>query len=417
MWFKSGGWLRRAVKPANAGLVLIFILAAFLRGDFLLSVGHKVSHDTMNYDLMVRQLLETGVYGYKSETPNAQVTPGYPLTMAAVYSLVDYRSHDPFPYIRWMQAGMSMVTMGLIYLIARRLGGRRTGWIAALITAVYPPFIWANGAILTEVLANMLLTLYVYLQLIAFDRRTRLSAILAGAAMGLTVLTRPEFLVLLGAAYGFYWLWRKKTHETLKLLLFSVAGAAVILMPWVIRNAVTLHELVVASTQVNPFTAGTYPNKNYEDGLVDRHGKTQMEVARERLRIGFTEHTWTFVKWYTVGKLKLTYARMFFGAGHSPLYPVIPLRNLFHVGLIAGGALSILSMLKAWRQPAMLLGVLLAVISVVRLAFVPEYRYNFTAMPMFIILTSLLAAVVLQTAARWNSREKAYAEGEITHAE
>lgn len=77
-------------------VILIFALAAFLRIDFLTSVHHKVSHDSIYYDEMVRQLLETGVYAYKDTEPNAQVTPGYPLFMAAVYKLADYERQDPF---------------------------------------------------------------------------------------------------------------------------------------------------------------------------------------------------------------------------------------------------------------------------------------------------------------------------------
>lgn len=60
-------------------MAVIFLLAAYVRIDFLRSVDHEMPHDSLNYDKMVRQLLETGVYAYNGETPNALVTPGYPL--------------------------------------------------------------------------------------------------------------------------------------------------------------------------------------------------------------------------------------------------------------------------------------------------------------------------------------------------
>lgn len=59
-------------------LVLIFILGAYLRFDFITSVKHNVTHDTKGYDILVRQLFDDGVYAYKDTKPNAQVTPGYP---------------------------------------------------------------------------------------------------------------------------------------------------------------------------------------------------------------------------------------------------------------------------------------------------------------------------------------------------
>ncbi|MBD7970164.1 glycosyltransferase family 39 protein [Paenibacillus sp. Sa2BVA9] len=379
-------------------IVLIFGLATFLRLDFLVSVNHKVSHDTVNYDIMVRQLLEDGIYAYKDTEPNAQVTPGYPLFMAAVYKMVDYQNNDPFPYIRYIQVGISLVTLGLIYSIARKLAGQTVSIIVLLISAVYPPFIWSNGAVLTEVLACFFLMLYIRLQLSTFEKKTRTLALLSGAAMGLLVLTRPEFLILIPAVYVFYYFWKKNFKFTLKLLLFTCIGTGVVLSPWVIRNIVTLNEVVIASTQVNPFAAGTYPDKNYDDGLVDRHGKTQMEVAKERLKVGFTEHTWTFVKWYTVGKLKYIYSNMYFGSGHTPIYSVLPspLGSMLHLALVYFCPVALIAVVRKWRKPLTLLTLILVVMTVTRLAFVPEYRYNYTSMPLIIMLDTVVGVAILR---------------------
>lgn len=392
--FKLNDWSRVA-------LLLILLAAAYVRFDFLVSVDHHNSHDTVHYDIMVRQLLETGVYGYKSEEPNARVSPGYPLFMAAVYKLVDYKQRDPMAAIRYIQLVFSLITIWLSYRIAKRLGGEWAGLLAAAGMAVYPPFIWTTGAVLTETIAAMLLTTYLYWQLVAFERANRMAALRAGIALGLTALVRPEFLAMAPAAYLLYLLWRRKGGQPLKLLLCTALGMTVVLSPWLIRNIVTLNKPIVTATQVNPFAAGTYPNKNYDDGLVDRVGKTQMEVARERLRVGFTEHTWTFVKWYTVGKLDYIYGKMFTGSGHKPFYPVIPFRAALHLLLVYTGLIAALVILINWRQPAMLIVVLLIAISAARLAFVPEYRYNFTAMPQIIILDSLLAARLLAWLSEW----------------
>ncbi|WP_054958544.1 ArnT family glycosyltransferase [Paenibacillus dakarensis] len=400
-------------------VILIFALAAFYRLDFVASVKHKVSHDTVNYDIMVRQLLEDGIYAYKDTEPNARVTPGYPLFMAAVYKMVDYQNNDPFPYIRYIQVGISMITLWLIYSIARKLAGQTVSIIVLLISSVYLPFIWSNGAVLTETLACFFLMLYIRLQLSAFERKTRTTALLTGAAMGLLVLTRPEFLILIAPAYVFYYFWKKDFKLTLKLLLFTCIGAGTVLSPWVIRNIVTLNEFVIASTQVNPFVAGTYPDKNYDDGLVDREGKTQMEVAKERLKIGFTEHTSMFVKWYTTGKLKYTYSKMYSGSGHSPLYFIFsnPWGSRLHTALVWFCPVALIAALIKWRKPVTLLTLILVTMTVTRLAFVPEFRYNYTSMPLIIILDTMAAVAFIRWP--WNRyiKKSHLQKGSVIHDE
>ncbi|TJY40794.1 hypothetical protein E5161_16775 [Cohnella pontilimi] len=380
-----------------AAFALVLLLAAFLRIDFLRSVQHVIPHDTYNYDIMVRQWIETGTYAYKDTKPNAQVTPGYPLIMAAVYKMVDYRIHDPFPYLRYLNAALSMGTLVLLFLMARRWAGDLTALLTALFAAVYPSFVWTNGAILTEVPATFMLTAYLYVQLIAFESRKLRHALLAGLLLGATALIRPEFMPLFVPLYLFYWL-QTKDRRFWKPLAVTLAGLALIMSPWWIRNLVSLDRVVLTATQTNPFAAGTYPYKNWDDGLVDRHGKTQKQVAIERLRVGFTEHTGLFLKWFTIGKLEYTYGKPFFGAGHRPQYDVLSKRNFYHLFLIFSGLLGMLLSLRKWREPLTLLFVVVAVMSCVRLLFIPEYRYNFTVMPLIILFSAYAAVSVCRMA-------------------
>ncbi|GIO34907.1 MULTISPECIES: ArnT family glycosyltransferase [Paenibacillus] len=386
----------RSPKAVWAMLAVILLIAVYLRIDFLTSVKHNVSHDSVYYDEMVKRLIEKGVYAYKAETPNAQVAPGFPLFMAGIYKLVDYTHHDPFPYLRYANLLLSMVNLVLIYFIACKLVNARIGLIATGAAATNPPFIWANGAILTEVLATFLFLSYIYRQLRAIQTGRGRDSLIAGALLGCTALVRPEFLPVVVPIYLFYWLWTKN-RAAWKLLLLACIGLSIVMSPWWIRNLVTLNKVVLTATQTNPFHAGTYPYKNWDDGLVDRHGKTQQEVAIERLKIGFTEHTWLFLKWYTVGKLDYIYSRMYFGSGHTPMYKVIPLRNQYHTAMIWTGVLGLILTLRRWRQPLTLIALILVVMSFIRLLFIPEYRYNFIAMPLFIIIGSAAAEMI----ARW----------------
>lgn len=412
-------------------LSIILLLALYVRLDFLLSVEHHIPHDTKHYDVMVKQLLENGIYAYKSTQPNAQVAPGFPLFLAAIYSIVDYNVVDPFPIVRYIQVSLSMITLLFIFLITKKISRSEVGLVAAFISTIYPPFVWANGAILTEVLATFFLMIYIYFQIhlmtliptphvtlhktqgptknnsahkalslnhIESPQTKRKWAnsplfvsIWAGISLGLTVIVRPEFLPIFLPIFLFLWLW-KRDPDMWKYFLGTVSGIVLVLLPWWIRNMITLQEFILLATQANPFKAGTYPNKEYNLEFVDKTGKSQSEIAWERLRIGFTEQTWVFMKWYTIGKLDYLYSRMYFGAGHHPIYTLIPWRNLFHSLLVWAGLISIgLTMIK-WRQVLTTLVLILITITSIRLLFVPEYRYNFSMMPLLIILNCVVGS-------------------------
>ncbi|MBW5445509.1 hypothetical protein GE107_05460 [Cohnella sp. CFH 77786] len=368
----------------------IVVLAVYLRVDFLRSVNHLIPHDTFYYDQMVRQWLDTGVYAYKSKTSNALVTPGYPLIMTAVYELVDYTKRDPFPYLRYLNVLLSLGNLTLLFLMARRWTNDAVALLTALLTAIYPSFVWTNGAVLTEVPAAFMLTAYLYAQLIAFETRKPIHAGLAGALLGLTALIRPEFMPLCVPLYAVYW-FQTRDRSFWKPLLASLAGLAIVMSPWWVRNLVVMDRLILTATQTNPFYAGTFPYLNWNDGLVDQKGKTEKEVAYERLKVGFTQHTGLFLRWFTIGKLEYTYGKIFMGAGHKPMYRIIPNPNAFHATIVLTGLLGMLLSLRRWRHPLVLLGTVIVVMSAVRLLFIPDYRYNFTVMPLIILFCSYAA--------------------------
>jgi hypothetical protein len=113
-------------------------------------------------------------------------------------------------------------------MIGARIGGPRAGLCAGLVVALYPPLIANDVTVLVEPIAVLLLFTTVLLLL---DGRT----VLAGVALGLLMLDRASaqwFLVVLAA----WVLWRFGWRHALRM----VAVAAVVVAPWVVRNAVNV---------------------------------------------------------------------------------------------------------------------------------------------------------------------------------
>lgn len=370
----------------NFLLMLILLLALALRVDFIRSVHHELSPDAMNYSTMATQLLEKGVYGYADSEPNAYVTPGYPLFLTVSFWMADTLGIKPHTLTRYLQIGLSLGILIMIYVLTYGLSASRLpALVAAFVAAIYPPFVWANGAILTEVLGTFFLLAYLLMQFYAFDSPRRIHSLLAGVLLGLTVMVRPEFLPIVFGLQVFRW-WQKRKFSQWRPFLYVLLGIVLVLFPWWVRNVVTLHDFIPLATQTNPFLAGTFPYNDYSKMLVDPEGKSEMELAKERLLIGFTKHPRTFAWWYTFGKIEFLYSSMYYGGGFAPEYPVILSGSLLHNAIFWFGMAAVfISLLRPrWRHN--MLAVVIVVMSFIRLAFVPEYRYNFMLMPLFIVM-------------------------------
>ncbi|MGI8428586.1 MAG: hypothetical protein ACR2OB_04625 [Solirubrobacteraceae bacterium] len=138
--------------------------------------------------------------------------------------------------------------------------GERAGLIAAGVAAVYPPFVTADGLVMSE-------PLFVFMVVVALLIACRLIvapnvalAGILGVLVGLAALTRPEgllLLVLLGWPAG----WMPARGRALRLIAMTVA-TAVVLTPWVVRNVVVFHRVTLA-TDANTVLAGANCHDTY----------------------------------------------------------------------------------------------------------------------------------------------------------
>lgn len=304
-------------------LVGIVILALALRLALVLTqTGRGLRGDALGYRLMAHQLVDRGVYGYALGRPsgaaNAYVPPGYPLVLAAAY-LVGGDGGD-VPLVRGVQAAVGAVTPLLAYALLRRLGQpHAVGLAAALLVAVYPPYVGSPVSLLTETLALATLLGSLVLTLAALERRSPGLAVLAGGAVAVHGLIRPLLLPLAALPFlaallpGFRRargpapLTGHTPRGLVRLGLWTVVGAVLVMAPWWARNVITLHQLVLVGTGAgDPFLAGTYPGGK---GLfLDYHrpetrSLSELRFGIHRLVWGLRHHPLPYLRWYTVGKI------------------------------------------------------------------------------------------------------------------
>jgi hypothetical protein len=133
---------------------------------------------------------------------------------------------------RVLSAAVGVATVGITYLLGKLLYGRRAGLVAALFMALMPYHVVVTRQILLDGPMVMFATLSLYL--VARYAVTQRPAWLyaAGAAMGLTAMSKETSLVLLGSIYAFLAL-TPHLKVTVRRLLGSIGvmGSVLILFP------------------------------------------------------------------------------------------------------------------------------------------------------------------------------------------
>jgi 4-amino-4-deoxy-L-arabinose transferase-like glycosyltransferase len=164
------------------------------------------------------------------QNPTAAHPPLYPLALSGVARL-GARDVDAQ---RLIGVAVGTVTVLLVGLIARRLGGTRAGIIAAALCAVYPAFIAADGALMSESLFGALVAGAVLQTLRLIERPSLAGSALLGLIAGAAALTRSEGLLLVVfLAVPVAIAARGRRPVTLAVV---VLAAVLAVTPWVARN-------------------------------------------------------------------------------------------------------------------------------------------------------------------------------------
>src|SRR4051812_1700057 len=203
--------------------------------------------DADAYASLARALFEHHTYGPPGQTSTSDWSPGAPLLFGAVYWLTGGVNPEA---ARIVVALLGAVMVVFTFLIARRLGGRWAGLVAALLVATYPTYIENNGQLLSEPLAAFLLTGALLGMLWAVERDRVWAWAVPGVTLGALILTRPEYqaISVVFAALVAWRLWRDASaRRALAGVAVLAACAAVVVVPWMARNHAAVGQWTVST--------------------------------------------------------------------------------------------------------------------------------------------------------------------------
>lgn len=183
--------------------------------------------------------------------PGADHPPGYTVVLA-VPSLLGFdtiRSHQV------TTALIGAATVALIGVLARRLGGRGVGLLAAGFAAVYPN-LWLNDAsVMSESLAMLVGVGFSLAAYWAWEQPSMYRLGVVGATLGLAALVRAEALMLLALVVVPLCVWVAGLNgwrERLQRLGVATAAMALVVAPWIVPNLLRFEHPATFSTQLGP---------------------------------------------------------------------------------------------------------------------------------------------------------------------
>ena len=351
--------------------------------------------------------------------PMAVVGPVYPAYIAGLQLLVG----EPLiqETARVGQALLSAVLALVLYAIGCRLHSSAAGLWAAGLFALDLRFIVEAGSISTETLFSLMLMLTVLAYLQARAHAKPAWWMLAGVLAGLTALTRAVAQLLPFVLLAHVWLQRRPRVAGRHQLLL-LAGFAVAVAPWVVRNWVVFGSPSIGEGGAAHFWLGATGSGMWT-------GNEQMMVDVERLRIapGAPQFAYLADAFHTIlgnpaRYIGLRLQRML-GAYAQPFgtvavagvfgdvslkaaagtwrtavamlgYPVFWLKLWIYLWHFGSVLLSAAGVARYWRKPSVWLLPLLVIgymsALYAMLTIIP--RYLFPIMPLYVVLAAAFLA-------------------------
>lgn len=253
--------------------IVIFGFAA--RSGYILSVGQRLTFglDSIWYELQAGTIangvgyVDPGAYyRFGQHIPTANFPPLWPLVLAISNKVGGHTETD----FQFVGAVVGSITVALTGFLGRRVAGRHVGLAAALIVAVCPMLIAADGSIMSDSLYVTLVTAALVASYRALDRPNLVRFGFVGLLVGLATLTRSDglFLALVLAVALTCKVRSPSTGRRVALGACMLGMVVVTQLPWVVSSSTQMGGLVVMSSNSGSALEGANCPTTYSGPLI-----------------------------------------------------------------------------------------------------------------------------------------------------
>jgi 4-amino-4-deoxy-L-arabinose transferase-like glycosyltransferase len=213
---------RRSIVAIIAIVVVIFLALYNLRD------WPPTWYDEGSHLHVPKTLVRFGVYadysseGFRYYGPTVGVGPTVMLPIAAVFRLFGIG----FLQARLVMALYLLATVYVFYRLARELGGQRLAWVAAalLITSRGVSLLEYGRQVLGEVPGLFFMVAGLALWFAVWERSSWQRLVLVGLLLGLAMVTKSQYLLILAPTLGVAWFANLVYYRTAPQRVFIVPG-------------------------------------------------------------------------------------------------------------------------------------------------------------------------------------------------
>ncbi|WP_010094808.1 glycosyltransferase family 39 protein [Ornithinibacillus scapharcae] len=367
------------------------------------------SRDGYLYSVMANQLREHGVYGYDTGNTgeivhNAFVTYGHPMLLVVIFSIADLINVDQATLVKIFNMFLNLASIFLLYVITAKIFKNRwMGLVASGLYAFYfTPYHFFRTA-LTETPGIFFYLLAIFLFVLALESNKKRYHFLFAVVFCYAVMIRPVIAPIVLLAYLIVLIKHRSNYKQwLKIAVIWAFGAALVIMPWVVRNYVQFDEFILFSTHSgNSWFSGANPYNLYSfsDYYLEQKelGMETVEYAQMKIKEGFETDYGLWLSWFTVGKtyemFKIPDAIYFYPGGD-----LMANVKTYHKYLVI---LALLTALISRRKETLAITGILLIYLVLSNLFLTIPRYGFFIIPIMCILDGYAIITIIQKIKQW----------------
>jgi 4-amino-4-deoxy-L-arabinose transferase-like glycosyltransferase len=224
--------------------VILAGLSLFALTAHLLFLGILPNHWAQNestdyfsfYEPVARNLVQGNGLVTSDGSPAVRYPPGYPLILAGLIKFAQGSGLREPVVLRTFVALVATVTPMLVYGITAAVFEQGVAFVAAVLWAVYPFYLWLTKQPNSEIpfILFFFLAVYLFVRSMDFHRFAAWPGFAVGVSVGIASLVRPIALALSGALLLALWfcgrVWTKRQRRLFSVLLLF--GNVLVVLPW-----------------------------------------------------------------------------------------------------------------------------------------------------------------------------------------